>query len=103
IGATFGAKATEEWGIDLSLALVLSAVVGAVIAVGVGLPALRRRGLYLAVTTLAFSLATTSYFLNPDFFDWIPRQRIPRPALFGRIDIDSATGIYYVVLAVLLI
>jgi branched-chain amino acid transport system permease protein len=101
IGATFGAKATEEWGLDLSLALVLSAVVGAAVAVAVGLPALRRRGFYLAVTTLAFSLATTSYFLNPDFFDWVPTQRIPRPPLFGRIDIDSATGIYYVVLAVL--
>lgn len=101
IGATFGAKATEEWGLDLSLALLLTATVGAVVAVAVGLPALRRRGFYLAVTTLAFSLATTSYFLNSDFFDWVPTQRVPRPALFGRIDIDSATGIYYVVLAVL--
>jgi branched-chain amino acid transport system permease protein len=101
IGATVGAKATAEWGFDLSLALLLSAVVGAVVAVCVGLPALRRRGFYLAVTTLAFSLATTSYFLNPDFFDWIPTQRIPRPPLFGRIDIDSPTAIYYVVLTVL--
>ena len=66
------------------------------------MPALRRRGFYLAVTTLAFSLATTSYFLNSDFFEWVPTQRIPRPPLFGKIDIDSPTGIYYVVLAVLL-
>ncbi|MEY2447240.1 MAG: hypothetical protein QOH79_716 [Acidimicrobiaceae bacterium] len=103
IGATFGAKATEEWGLDLSLALLLSAAVGAVVAVAVGLPALRRRGFYLAVTTLAFSLATTSYFLNPDFFGWVPTpsQRIPRPPLFGKIDIDSPTGMYYVVLVVL--
>src|SRR5207237_1692268 len=79
IGATVGAKATAEWGFDLSLALLLSAVVGAVVAVAVGLPALRRRGFYLAVTTLAFSLATTSYLLNPDRFDWIPTQRIARP------------------------
>ncbi|MEY2420819.1 MAG: hypothetical protein QOI95_886 [Acidimicrobiaceae bacterium] len=101
IGATFGAKATEEWGLDLSLALLLSALVGAVVSVAVGLPALRRQGFYLAVITLAFSLATTSYFLNQDFFAWVPTQRIPRPALFGRIDIDSPTGMYYVVLAVL--
>ena len=101
IGATIGAKATSEWDLDLSLALLLSAAVGAAVAVAVGLPALRRRGFYLAVTTLAFSLATTSYFLNPDFFDWIPTQRIARPPLFGRIDIDSPTAIYYVVLAVL--
>jgi branched-chain amino acid transport system permease protein len=101
IGATVGAKATAEWGFDLSLALLLSAVVGAVVALCVGLPALRRRGFYLAVTTLAFSLATTSYFLNRDFFDWVPTQRIPRPPLFGKIDIDSATRMYYVVLVVL--
>jgi branched-chain amino acid transport system permease protein len=103
IGATVGGKATMEWGLDLTLALVLCAVVGAVVAVAVGLPALRRRGFYLAVTTLAFSLATTSYFLNPNFFGWVPTsgERIPRPPLFGRIDIDSPTGMYYVVLAVL--
>jgi branched-chain amino acid transport system permease protein len=103
MGATFGAKATLEWDLDLSIALLLSAVVGAVVAVAVGLPALRRQGFYLAVTTLAFSLATTSYFLNPEFFDWIPRERVLRPPLFGRIDIDSPTAIYYLVLAVLVI
>lgn len=101
IGAAFGGKATEEWGLDLSLALLLSAAVGAAVAVAVGLPALRRRGFYLAVITLAFSLATTSYFLNSDFFEWVPTQRIQRPPLFGRVDIDSPTGMYYVVLAVL--
>jgi branched-chain amino acid transport system permease protein len=103
IGATFGAKATADWGLDLTVALLLSACVGALVAIAVGLPALRRRGFYLAVTTLAFSLATTSYFLNPDFFGWIPTQRVQRPALFGRIDIDSPTGMYYLVLAVLVV
>jgi branched-chain amino acid transport system permease protein len=103
IGATVGALGSAEWGIDLSLSLLLSAIVGAVVAVAVGLPALRRRGFYLAVTTLAFSLATTSYFLNPDFFDWVPTERVPRPPLFGRIDINSPTAIYYLVLAVLAI
>ena len=34
----------------------------------VGLPALRQRGLFLAVTSLGFSLATTSYFLNRSFW-----------------------------------
>ena len=40
----------------------VTAAVGAVVAVVVGLPALRLRGIYLAVTTLAFSLAITVYF-----------------------------------------
>ena len=84
-----------------SLAFVISFVVGGVVAALVGLPALRRRGFYLAVATLAFSLATTSYFLNKRFFGWVPDGRIARPPLFGRIDITSTASFYYVVYAVL--
>ncbi len=101
IGATVGAKATLDWHLDLSLAFVVSFVVGGAVAALVGLPALRRRGFYLAVATLAFSLATTSYFLNKRYFGWVPDGRIPRPPLFGRIDITSTASFYYVVYAVL--
>lgn len=100
-GAAVTAVATEEWGLDLALGLPLAAVAGALIALVVGLPALRLRGLFLAVTTLAFGLAMSSYFLNQDFFDWVPSGRVDRPPLFGRIDLDSPTRIYYLVLAVL--
>jgi branched-chain amino acid transport system permease protein len=99
IGAAVGGKATAEWGLDLTLALAISAVVGALVAVVIGLPALRVRGLYLAVTTFAFALATTSYFLNRQFFDWIPTTRIERPELLGLIDLDSPTRMYYLALA----
>ncbi len=101
IGATVGAKATLDWHLDLSLAFVISFVVGGVVAALVGLPALRRRGFYLAVSTLAFSLATTSYLLNKRYFGWVPDGRIARPPLFGRIDITSTASFYYVVYAVL--
>ena len=101
IGAALGAKATQDWNFDLALALVLVAAVGAAVAVVVGLPALRRRGLELAVITLAFALAATAYFLNHSFFAWVPNKRIDRPPLFGRIDISSATAMYYLSLAVL--
>ena len=103
IGATVGAKATLDWHLDLSIAFVISFVVGGVVAALVGLPALRRRGFYLAVATLAFSLATTSYFLNKRYFGWVPDGRIPRPPLFGRIDITSTASFYYVVYAVLVL
>jgi branched-chain amino acid transport system permease protein len=105
VGAVVAAKATSEWGWDLLLALVAAGVAGGLVALLVGLPALRLRGLYLAVTTLGFSLATWNYLLNPDVFDWIPdaNQRIERPPLLGRLDFDSPTGIYYVALAVFLV
>ena len=99
LGAALGGKATSAWHLDLILACLLAAATGALAAVVVGLPALRLRGLYLAVTTFAFALATTSWLLNPQFFSWIPINRIPRPALFGRLPIDSATRMYYVALA----
>lgn len=102
-GAAVTAVATEDWGLDLALALPLAGVAGALIALVVGLPALRLRGLFLAVTTLAFTLAMSSYFLNQEFFDWVPTGRIERPPLFGRIDLDSPTRIYYLVLAVLVL
>ncbi len=97
-GAVIGAKATSDWGLDLTLALAISALLGAAVAVVVGLPAIRVRGLYLGVTTFAFALATTSYLLNRRFFDWIPQSRIERPDLLGVVNIESATAMYYVAL-----
>jgi len=76
----------------------------AVVAMVVGLPAIRRRGLTLAVTSLAFALMTSEYLLNQTFFgpgttlDWLPSSRIARPALFGVIDIDTDTRFYYLCL-----
>ena len=75
-------------------------IAGVVAAVLVGLPALRVKGLFLAVTTLGFGVAASSWLLNPRFFDWIPTGRIERPDLLGRIDLNSPTRIYYFCLAV---
>jgi branched-chain amino acid transport system permease protein len=100
VGAVAGAKATNEWGWDLSLALVFAGVVGVVTAVIIGLPALRVKGLFLAVTTLGFGLATSNWLLSPRFFDFVPDYRVNRLPLFGKIDLNSPTRIYYVCLAV---
>jgi ABC-type branched-subunit amino acid transport system permease subunit len=103
LGAAVGGMATADWGLDLTLALLVAGVAGALAAVVVGLPALRFQGLLLGVTTFAFALAMYSYFLNRQFFDWIPTGRIPREPIFGRIDYDSTTGVYYLVLVVLVL
>lgn len=105
IGAAVGAKATTDWGLDLTLGLLLAAVAGAGAAVVMGLPTLRLRGLELAVVTLAAAIATTSWLLNPREFSWVPGQgtRVERPPLLGRIDISSATAIHHLALALLLL
>lgn len=97
LGAAVSSTCTSRWDVDLSLSLVAGAVAGAVAAFLVGLPALRLRGLYLAVTTLAFALAVQSWLLDDSSFHWFPRrdQRLARPKLFGRLGIDGATAYYW--------
>ncbi len=103
IGAAVAGKCTSEWNLDLSLALLAGGAAGALAAFVVGLPALRLRGLYLAVTTLVFALAVSSWLLNDLFFDWVPKKRLERPPLFGRIDVSSPTRYYTYTLVVLAI
>ena len=100
IGAAVAAKCTSEWNVDLTLALLAGGAAGAFAAFVVGLPALRLRGLYLAVTTLVFALAVSSWLLNDLFFDWVPRKRLERLPLFGRIDISTPTRYYVFTLVV---
>ena len=103
VGATVGARATDDWGLDLLLAIPLAGFAGLGAAVLVGLPALRVKGLFLAVTTLGFGVTASAWLLNPRFFDWIPTGRIERPDLVGQIDLNSPTRIYYFCLAVLVL
>jgi branched-chain amino acid transport system permease protein len=89
IGAMAAGNLLTRWNIDLFLAMALAMVVGALVAVAIGLPALRIRGLYLAVTTIAFAVALDSYFLNPvNFPDFVPSTTFP-PVLWKRWDMDS--------------
>ncbi|MHB8509874.1 MAG: branched-chain amino acid ABC transporter ATP-binding protein/permease [Candidatus Dormibacteria bacterium] len=53
---------TSPW--SLPAALLVSVLVGAAVAVAVGLPALRLRGVYLAVATFAFADAFENYIFN---------------------------------------
>lgn len=97
-GGAVGAWMTLNWQADLILVVLAAGLVGAALAVVIGVPALRLNGLYLAVTTLAFSLALSSYFLNQRFFDWVPgaSERVERLPILGRISYTSPDGIYYV-------
>ena len=54
--------------LNWAAAMLVATLVGVVAALLVGLPALRVRGLFLAVTTLAFAVASASWLLRQDFF-----------------------------------
>jgi branched-chain amino acid transport system permease protein len=102
-GGAVGAWVMVEQGWDPLVAMVVAGLIGAVVAVVVGLPALRLRGMYLAVTTLALSLAASDWIFSNKVADWIPTGSFPRPALLGRIELDSPMSIYYLALVVLVL
>ena len=68
-------------------------------AVLVGLPALRIRGIFLAVTTLAFAVAANSYIFNWHFFS---AAYLPRTTVAG-VNLGNQRTYYYFCLAVLVI
>ncbi len=100
VGAAVAAVVTLEWRFDFTLALLAAGLAGAVVAVLVGLPALRWRGIFLAVTTLAFALAATNYLLNPTVATWIPTEDVARRPLLGVWDLTGRTAMYELALAV---
>jgi branched-chain amino acid transport system permease protein len=103
IGAAVGGWITSVQGWDIAVGLVVAGLVGAGLSVVIGLPALRIRGLLLAVVTLAFANAVASYGLNRQNVSWLPSGRIERPDLLGLIPLESEAQYYYFVVACLLL
>lgn len=101
VGASLGAWCTVERGWDPVVSMVLAGVIGALVAILVGLPALRLRGLYLAVTTLALSIAASEWIFSNRAVDWIPEGSFRRPELLGRIELDSPLRLYFFALVML--
>jgi branched-chain amino acid transport system permease protein len=104
IGAAVAGGLAADANADFFVSVAAAGVVGAAIAVLVGLPALRMPGLYLAVTTLAFAATTSSFLLNRDYFGWLlpePENQVLRPVLYGRIDVSGDLGFYYLCLGFL--
>jgi branched-chain amino acid transport system permease protein len=98
----FGAAATgtliQRHGWDLFAALPVACLVAAAVALVVGVPALRVRGPFLAVTTLAFAVTSSTFFLAYRFFPWFVTENVERPFLWGRFDLSSDRQMYYVCL-----
>ncbi len=94
VGAVVGAVTLIDAHWDLALALPAAGMAGAAAATLVALPTLRRGGIFVAVTTLAFALATSGYLLDRAEFGWIPRAQLGVPTLFG-IPIGSEERVFF--------
>jgi ABC-type branched-subunit amino acid transport system ATPase component/ABC-type branched-subunit amino acid transport system permease subunit len=101
VGGILAANLIVDRNTDLFVTLGASAVAGGLIALILGLPALRVSGQFLAVTTLAFAVCAEQYFFNPSNFPgWFP-SNFPRPKLWGEISLETEQSMYYFVLAIL--
>ena len=82
-------------GLPPELALVLSAVVPAACGLVVGIPSLRLHGLYLAITTLAFShIASAAILAGGKFTGAGKGIAVPRPTMLG-VDLSSDSAFYW--------
>ncbi len=103
LGAVLVGDLVNHLNLDLFVCLAAGGVAGAVLAVAVGLPALRIRGLFLAVTTLALAVAVDGFFLNPTNFASLLPSTIDRPVLWKRFDLTDERTLYYLCLGVLVL
>jgi branched-chain amino acid transport system permease protein len=90
-------------GWDIFPAALAGIVIATLVALLIGLPALRIRGPFLAVTTLAFAVTSETYFLKSDYFPWLVERRIDRPFLLNRVSLQEPWQIYTLCLVSLLL
>lgn len=100
VGGAVTALAADDASLPLLVALALGSAAGAVLALLVGLPALRMRGLHLAITTLAVAVAVSAILLNPDVLGEHLPQELGRPVFLG-LNLDDERTFFYVTLVAL--
>ena len=93
--------AIKVWGLTPELGLIAGTLVGALLGRLFGVLAIRRRGIYFAMITLAlaqmmFFVALQAKFTGGE--DGL--QGVPRGKLFGLLDLSNDLTMYYVALAI---
>jgi branched-chain amino acid transport system permease protein len=89
---------------DFFVTLAAAAIAGALVALLIGVPALRVPGLFLGVVTLGLAAAVQYAVLSPKRFGWLlppTNAYIYKPLLYGRLDVTSDVRFYYVCLVFL--
>ncbi len=101
VGAFTTAWVAGHSQVDLVVVLFTAGLAASAASVVVGIPALRIRGIFAGITTLAFAIAAGSWFFTFSFLD--PGTRIERPMLLGRLSLASEQAMNYVALGALVL
>jgi len=99
IGGISSALLVMEAGLSFWLALPVAGLITAVIALVLGIPILRVRGIYFLVITLAFGEVVRVIILKWKFLGgYVGLIGIPSPNPIGFIDFTSRVHYYYLIL-----
>ena len=94
LGAYGYAIGVTRWHLHPAAAFVLAGAVPALAGLVVGIPSLRLKGLYLAITTLAFAFIVSALILaGGDFTGSAKGIMLLRPTLFG-VDLNDDRALY---------
>jgi branched-chain amino acid transport system permease protein len=98
VGAAVGGSLTGSAHVPFPIAFLLGSIAAALVAVALGLPALRIKGLYLAVTTLSFAVAMSTFVLDDTRFGFLIPDKVGRPEL-AFIKFEDERAYYHLCLA----
>ena len=93
----------HDRGMPYGAAVAYSVVAGALVALLVGFPALRLRGLYLAVTTLSFAVAAREWFFTQEWFLGDGSVVFVQPGQTLGVDFNAQKTFYFLCLAGLVV
>ena len=102
VGGVVAAGLTGRADLPFWAAVPIATVVAGVIAVVVGLPALRIKGLFLAAVTFAFSIAVSATLFKPRYFGWLLPDEVKRPTLFF-LNFEDEKSMYFLCLGAFMI
>lgn len=102
IGAVASGALTARVGIPFWFSVPIATALSAGFAVLVGIPALRIKGLFLAVTTFVFAFAINGVLFNDRYFGWLLPEEVERPTLF-LLDFEDERSMYYLCVAALVV
>ncbi|MGH3744253.1 MAG: ATP-binding cassette domain-containing protein [Mycobacteriales bacterium] len=101
IGAIAAGDLMAHLDLDFFQAMLAGGAAGGLASVLLGLPALRVRGLYLAVTTMAFAVAANDFFFNPSNYSGALPASIIKPVLWKRFPLEGQRDLYLLCLGTL--
>jgi branched-chain amino acid transport system permease protein len=100
--ASIGAWAAACSHLPFPLALLVGGLAGAVAAVVIGLPALKLKGLNLAISTIAFAVSARALFIDDRYLGSFLPDSLTMPKVLG-LDLSDERVVYYMTLAIVVL